>query len=1425
MDFQKFDPALFNVELLVEQNLTDAETGSIPVIASVSQDGKRYTAGSSSTVETPASTLDSVSDADVTHSLHSIDGASASVSKDDAARTYEQLARSDEIESVVLDAKYDVALDETGDLVNATGARQRYGVSGDGITVGVLDTGINQSHPDLQGSVVLERDFTGQGITYDTMGHGTHVAGIIAGDGTASGGQYVGMAPNASLIDARVCQDRGCYTSDVIDGLEYAVDNGADVVSISIGGTAVNSRANDRYADAMAYADSRDVPVVVAAGNSGPEYSTVESPGIHRNVITVGASDKTGGIASFSSRGPTPVGRYLKPDVVAPGVLVTSANASSDGYVSMSGTSMATPVVSGTVALMLDEHPSWSADRIKNTLVSTADPLGTQDVYTQGAGRINASEAVKGDVSIDPGVIDFGRLSATENVSRVVTVTNHGTANRTFNVSATAEEINSGTAGNVSVNRTTITLTPGDSTDLNLTVVPTAGTYSGRISLNGEYSAIFGYEQSFDLTVEKTGIGGTSVRDDAVWLVSNESGSAQYTGFDGYQFLNGSGTVTYHLSTGGSYHLITDGIDERTGEFVTISKAIDVSGDRTVTLDESNTVRYSFDTTAAETQYGPLDPRDTMVSYARHLPSGSYGASLQYAPNSTARFNTDTRLNVSVGSAFVPSGTPTDEPFNSSVLFHVVHQTGGVTGFSVYDVDPAKLGRRNVSYYWPDSDPEHSVASFVMNELGGLPDESWVSAVSPTPDDQTLYVTPGLDYGLSATDTVRDGWYLDQWKLTTLTAGESIDDDVGRGPYLGSFYRWQFESGVANDSLTFTPAIQVDQSGVERKYNDSVSDTIQTCVNGTCDEWYTDDWLNRSYSVNVSSGDDVTITTDGVNAATPLSTRTKTTYRTTYSPGTDNTPPRFSRVNVTGLTRTGIAHNGTITVRFTVNDASTVENEGVLFATGTVYSTSFNGSSAWSSANVTDLGGGVYEATYDVGGYTGPVSIALEADDANGNRIETTSFGGFAVADIRKPTVNVTAVGTDADSTAPPADRTMYTNGTLVANATATGTPGDARAVRYVLSADFASYRTTLPAVRTDGANWTATMDLRSLPDDGNYSLGAWAVDDGSNTERVATNATVVLDRSSPGLGATLERLNQTRGRVTVRSDEALSSAPDVTVNGPSTVETPTATKNGSVWEASFSVPTDGEYDVTVNGSDSVGNVGTANASANFSTVSTVNKTVTVKLNKSNIFVRFETNESVNGSFVTLTESRSELAPLSPNLAGLSFLHGQIGNRLSKNLTNATIGIPVERLRLPKGNVDGRREHQLLQRIHRNVAGARHRRPERHASGQNVRRVSADECHPLLDVRGGREGHRRADRHVERSGRDALVRRAEHDRSIRLLGRHQRRRPEQRPVDLRWSVRDVRRRDERHERVHDLRCDRPLRGDVHRDLAGRRHRG
>jgi serine protease AprX len=346
-------------------------------------------------------------------------------------------------------------LDYSNEAVNAPVAWSS-GWDGTGIGVAVIDSGI-YSHPDLlsaqgQSRVVYRESFIG-GVQYDDFGHGTHVAGIIAGTGATSnvpGSSHVlrGIAPNANLLDLRVLDQNGSSSdSVVIAAIQEAVNlkntYNVRVMNLSLGRQIYESCAIDPLCEAAEAAWSSGIVVVVAAGNLGRNgYSTVLSPGNSPHAITVGAmktletyprNDDL--IASYSSKGPTYIDMTVKPDVVAPGNLVVSLlapgstlantypenivgpsyySASSTGtpqYMRLSGTSMATPVVSGTVALMLQKDPSLTPDSVKARLMKTAtktfpvssvatDPTTGQsytsyyDIFTIGAGYVDAAAAL-----------------------------------------------------------------------------------------------------------------------------------------------------------------------------------------------------------------------------------------------------------------------------------------------------------------------------------------------------------------------------------------------------------------------------------------------------------------------------------------------------------------------------------------------------------------------------------------------------------------------------------------------------------------------------------------------------------------------------------------------------------------------------------------------------------------------------------------------------------------------------------------------------------------------------------------------------------------------------------------------------------------------------------------------------------------------
>ena len=274
------------------------------------------------------------------------------------------------------------------------------GYTGAGVKVCVIDTGVDATHPDLNGNkVVAWVDYVnGRTTPYDDHGHGTHVSSTIAGTGAASNGQYKGVAYNASLMVAKVLNAQGSGSdTNIIKGIDWAVQNGAQVISMSLGSTSHDQALDDAVASAV----SKGVTVVVAAGNSGPNAKTIASPGDSPDAITVGAVDRTDAIASFSSRGPNSDGT-VKPDVTNMGVGLVAAKATGTNagkgtqyYLPMSGTSMATPMTSGTVALLLQANPKLTPAQVKTALEKTAKPLGsTVPNNDYGYGRVQAKAAV-----------------------------------------------------------------------------------------------------------------------------------------------------------------------------------------------------------------------------------------------------------------------------------------------------------------------------------------------------------------------------------------------------------------------------------------------------------------------------------------------------------------------------------------------------------------------------------------------------------------------------------------------------------------------------------------------------------------------------------------------------------------------------------------------------------------------------------------------------------------------------------------------------------------------------------------------------------------------------------------------------------------------------------------------------------------------
>ena len=365
----------------------------------------------------------------IKHNLSIIKGFSADL----PAAAIDKMAQDNDAIKITYDAQVHTCLDTAVPAINAPAAWEA-GLTGKGVTVAVIDTGI-YPHPDLiqpNNRIIGFKDFVKKKTSpYDDCGHGTHVAGIIAGNGTQSDGQYKGVAPEANLVGVKVLDETGSGPiSDVIAGIQWVVENkdtyNVKVVNLSVGAAAVEAYITDPLSQAVEAVWTTGLVVVAAAGNSGPEAGTISTPGINPNIITVGAADdretidlEDDVIAEFSSRGPT-IDGLSKPDLVAPGVSITSLAADTsylpkknsglagkpkaasqakslgkppqttipDYYFTASGTSMATPMVSGTAALLLEQNAIWTPDEVKQQMLQNAVDLGFEAADAQGAGEI-----------------------------------------------------------------------------------------------------------------------------------------------------------------------------------------------------------------------------------------------------------------------------------------------------------------------------------------------------------------------------------------------------------------------------------------------------------------------------------------------------------------------------------------------------------------------------------------------------------------------------------------------------------------------------------------------------------------------------------------------------------------------------------------------------------------------------------------------------------------------------------------------------------------------------------------------------------------------------------------------------------------------------------------------------------------------------
>jgi subtilisin family serine protease len=732
------DPELFNVSRLIRDGLADESGEGLPLII-------KYTGG-----RVPAA-LTTVDGATGRRVLESIDAVAVEQRRDDAGALWADIAGGPATASlaagvgkVLLDTRVE-ALNDVGNAQIGVPAARQAGLTGEGVTVAVLDTGWDHDHPDLQDRVIGEWNFfRNSADANDDNGHGTHVAGTVAGSGAASGGRYAGVAPDADLLVGKVLDAGGSgFTSDVLAGMEWAVAQGADIVNMSLGSRNPSSGGDVLSEAANNLSAQSDTLFVVAAGNSGPGATTIGALAAADSTLTLGAVDSTGAIASFSSRGPRLGNGAVKPDITAPGVNVTSARAKGtpigdidpdgpigpidDNYTVLSGTSMATPSAAGAVALIAQQHPDWDGERLKAAMTATASPQPGQTVYEQGAGLVDLARATSQTVSATPNSVgaELFTWPYADNapVTRNVSYVNDGDAPVTLRISPSSSGATS-PEGLLTLSATEVTVPAHGKAGVTVTITPSAalatpagGAYSWRLEATSPDGAVrvqttvgaMFEPESYDFTFTALDRNGELPRAPypgfvTVFPLDRFGGAVTVWVWEGspkttLRMIKGTYGITAMTSTTGTNRVRTE---------------LTLQSRPATTLDENLAV--AFDARAAKpVSVGVPDPAvaplfnefgslHTSVNASGERETSQFGlwkfgtTPLLFSAVPTPRKQRDDRYRYYYRSTLVPPDSDPTVPVTGPVYALVEHEQGGVPDRLSYDVPIRRLAKVIANY-------------------------------------------------------------------------------------------------------------------------------------------------------------------------------------------------------------------------------------------------------------------------------------------------------------------------------------------------------------------------------------------------------------------------------------------------------------------------------------------------------------------------------------------------------------------------------------------------------------------------------------------------------------------------------------------------------------------------------------------------------
>ncbi|MGN9912418.1 S8 family serine peptidase [Phytohabitans sp. LJ34] len=833
----------------------------------------------------------------VTRDLPVIGASAATVGKARAGAFWRAATESG-LSGLWLDGKGKVSLDRSVPQIGAPAAWQA-GHTGAGATVAVIDSGLDATHPDLADAVAGAKGFVDEEPgTDDRNGHGTHVAGIITGNGAASGGERVGVAPDAKLLVGKVADVYGDVSeSQVIAAMEWAVDEGADVVNISIGfydeeGTGPLESALNRLAR-----DSGTL-FVVSAGNDGPAPGSLGSPGTADEALTVGAVDRQEALADFSSRGPRIGDLAVKPDITAPGVDIASARAGSDGdpYVAMSGTSMAAPHVAGAAAILAGQHPGWDADEIKPALMGSATPRDGATVYAQGAGRVDLARATTQSVTAAPASLSKGLVrwpyASGAGTTDTITYRNHGSAPVTLDVATDVRgpDGQPAPAGMFTVEPAQITVPAGGTTSVRLVTDPSGprppGIYGGYVVAgDGRTSvrtpvAVTLEVESYDLSLSFLDRGGAHTSSYSVQVTDVDTGKSS-------EPYDASGTVGVRLPRGRYYVTATVTTPDGSGGDSTTLVAeplVTVTADSTFVVDARQAVPVGLAVDRPTAR-----PASAEFGFSRRV--AGYDAETRYfAENFDGLFVRPSRTSAPADEFTVHMRGHLAEPdgtggFTGSPYFYHLSWTDAAGGLPdtlvkrIRDADLATV-RTEIAASAPDQVARKdnlvdvaTPATLVERYTPGL---EWRREVSLRPRGAGEYEYTALIR--SAPATYRRGTTVERWNAAPF--GPSFPDH----PSLGGQGGWR-----SDDTIGYTLNLFTDQA--DRHVGWSATDTAQTALSRNGRQVGVGDGLSGSFDVP-SAPDTYRLEASATRSTATLSTRVDAawTFRSGHSAAPDAQP-------------------------------------------------------------------------------------------------------------------------------------------------------------------------------------------------------------------------------------------------------------------------------------------------------------------------------------------------------------------------------------------------------------------------------------------------------------------------------------------------------------------------------------------------------